>query len=348
MLDYLMNIFNIKIPINTDSQNRVDFNDAKGINCLYKLSSRDTYKKNSMLLNVNNLINEPLKDEYYVNLSTIERNFVLYGRKKMSTVYDLFHSYLITHDVIGEGITGNIIKCTNKNTGTTYALKILDRNPSSYREVYIQNYLTSQYIINLVDVFYDDTKIYAIMELANGGDVFDHLCEKKLTETNIMYLIYNISLLLNFIHGKGVIHGDIKLENVLISNNKLKLCDFGFSVFESRNRVKRYAYTLPYTAPEHLNEMRYSFKSDVWSLGIIAFYFFFNKFPFGYIDGMSKNDVQKCFATQQLRFPLCRKISPFFKSILISMLHYNEDIRIDIPSLINLLESKLIVKKLKM
>jgi serine/threonine protein kinase len=246
--------------------------------------------------------------------------------------------FIITDKIIGDGLSGNVYICYCKKKYKQYALKITKKTTNSYREIYIQSYLKCKNIINIIDLFLNEKKFYIILEYADRGDLFDNLKYKILNEDNILSIIYNISLIIRDIHLKKVIHGDLKLENVLIKNNKLCIADFGFSVFSNKNKLSKCFYTLPYTAPEQLDKNIFVYKSDIWSLGIIIYYFFYDKFPFEYDDNITNTyDTLQLFK-KDLYFPENKKCSDEFKKLIINTLKYNIEERFDIYQVIYYIE----------
>ena len=87
---------------------------------------------------------------------------------------------------------------------------------------------------------------------------------------------------LGYMHGKGIVHRDLKLENILVeANYNLKLADFGFATYKKINRLNSYKGTLTYMAPEIKEEKTYSGKQiDMFSTGVILFIIVVGIFPF--------------------------------------------------------------------
>jgi serine/threonine protein kinase len=95
-------------------------------------------------------------------------------------------------------------------------------------------------------------------------------------------------LALNYMHARGVIHRDLKLENIMVqwSSEKdkppsLKLCDFGFACFKQGKSSKRLRLGSPhYMSPEVVQFKEYDDRADVWSLGVITFMCLVGQQPF--------------------------------------------------------------------
>ncbi len=85
-------------------------------------------------------------------------------------------------------------------------------------------------------------------------------------------------------HEKGFMHRDLKLENVLIRDDVLKLCDFGLSkriLFEDQMTVSIHGGTKTHMAPEIYSCTYYNYKVDIWSLGVMLYNMLFFSHPFG-------------------------------------------------------------------
>ena len=120
-------------------------------------------------------------------------------------------------------------------------------------------------IIKILDYIEEGDKSYIIMEYASEGELFDRICRSKLTEKEARNLFSQLLDAVDYCHKKGILHNDIKLENILLQDSKIKLADFEFS-------GKPYCGSIPYAAPEVFQRKPlYNFKSDIWSLGIVLY-----------------------------------------------------------------------------
>jgi serine/threonine protein kinase len=94
-----------------------------------------------------------------------------------------------------------------------------------------------------VDVYEDKKKIYIVMELIEGGELFDYIIKRQIfTEAEAALIIYQIIYTINYLHECGIVHRDIKPENILIEMNEsgshcqnIKITDFGLSKMMSPN-----------------------------------------------------------------------------------------------------------------
>jgi serine/threonine protein kinase len=118
----------------------------------------------------------------------------------------------------------------------------------------------------------DNKSYFMINEYLEEGSLFDHLHKKKtvIDEERMLLIVEDIALGMNYLHGRKVLHCDLKSSNVLIDSNwNVKLCDFGLSKLkDDKNNFGRVG-TPHWMAPEILREKEYTEKSDVYSFGMI-------------------------------------------------------------------------------
>lgn len=123
--------------------------------------------------------------------------------------------------------------------------------------------------------FVEKGVLIIIMEYCEVGDLAYHIKKKKaknerFTEDEILNWFIQIAIALEYIHGRKVIHRDIKTSNIFLTGNgTVKLGDFGISkVLENTNEAAMTVVGTPYyMSPEVCESKPYTFKSDVWALG---------------------------------------------------------------------------------
>eukprot|EP00756_Hemistasia_phaeocysticola_P037363 Hpha_TRINITY_DN16692_c1_g1::TRINITY_DN16692_c1_g1_i4::g.180253::m.180253/K08794/CAMK1; calcium/calmodulin-dependent protein kinase I len=190
-------------------------------------------------------------------------------------------------EFLGKGTFATVKQGVNKTTGQKVAVKIIDKNnidvkiESLKTEVKILMNVKHENIVNLLDVFEDDGKVYLIMELMVGGELFDRICNdypNGYSEKQASELIRQMIVAVQYFHGKGIIHRDLKPENLLFATKEdsslIKISDFGLAKIWSGDTLVKTACGSPnYVAPEVLlNDMRgYTFAVDMWSLGVILY-----------------------------------------------------------------------------
>jgi calcium-dependent protein kinase len=187
---------------------------------------------------------------------------------------------------LGEGTYGTVCKGVNKSTNQIRAIKSIaktsmqDKNLKRFQqEIRIMKSLDHPNIVKLFETFEDGRNIYLVMELCQGGELFDRiLAEGHFSEKQAAELMKQILGCIYYLHENGYMHRDLKPENFLfMENNKpiegstLKIIDFGLSCpFKKGQKMKTKAGTPYYVSPQVL-EGNYDQACDVWSCGVIMY-----------------------------------------------------------------------------
>lgn len=186
---------------------------------------------------------------------------------------------------LGRGEFGVTYLATDKSTGEVFACKSISKKKlrtrvdieDVRREVEIMKHLPNHpNIVSLKDTYEDDNAVHLVMELCEGGELFDRIVARgHYTERAAAAVTRTIVEVIQMCHKHGVMHRDLKPENFLFGNKKesapLKAIDFGLSVFfkpgERFNEIVGSPY---YMAPEVLKR-NYGQEVDVWSAGVILY-----------------------------------------------------------------------------
>ena len=193
--------------------------------------------------------------------------------------------YNIKNKILGEGASG--IVCIGEKNGVQYAIKMIKKEKIKslkpfILEAEISLQLKHENIISYYEIFEDFQYITYIMDLGEGGDLFDFIigCPLGHLPADIVIdLLIQIFSVVDYLHSvKGIVHRDLKPENFMIkidSNNKpqLKLIDFGFATYIPKNgeKIREYLGTREYAAPEIIQEDGYLEKVDEWAIGVIMY-----------------------------------------------------------------------------
>ncbi|KAL7408981.1 kinase-like domain-containing protein, partial [Mrakia frigida] len=188
--------------------------------------------------------------------------------------------------VIGEGTYGLVHLCTHRLTSTRCAIKKIPKalTSSLTREIHHHRRLHHPNICQLLEVLATESHIYLVTELCAGGELFDYLVERgRLPEHEARRIFGELGLAVGYMHSMGVVHRDLKLENVLLDGElKVKLGDLGFvREWESGRLLETFCGTTGYASPEMLTGKKYVGEEvDVWSMGIILYCLLCGGLPF--------------------------------------------------------------------
>jgi len=141
-------------------------------------------------------------------------------------------------------------------------------------------------VVAYYNYYYGDTHIYLAMELVAGGELYYYVQQHgKLTEEKACSFFRQLVSALIYCHEQGVVHRDIKLENLLLTEDhkQLKLSDFGFSrTFGQNELLSTVCGSCQYAAPEMTAETGYCAPpADVWSAGVVLYAMVYGAMPFG-------------------------------------------------------------------
>lgn len=191
---------------------------------------------------------------------------------------------------LGKGKYGRVYMAREKSSQFIVALKVILKSKLKgfqsksqlRREIEIQSNLRHPNILRMYGYFYDNKKVYLILEFCSGGELYTRLLKKAwFSESTAAKMIVEIADALGFCHSKNVIHRDIKLENLLIGENgKIKISDFGWSVHAPSSRRLTVCGTPEYLAPEIVDKQEHDKRIDMWSLGVLLYEFLVGAPPF--------------------------------------------------------------------
>jgi p90 ribosomal S6 kinase len=127
--------------------------------------------------------------------------------------------------------------------------------------------------------YLNGTKIYLVLELCRGGELFDKILSKRfLTEREAAGTMKVIAGVVDYLHRNGVVHRDLKPSNILYADGSdrpeaLRIIDFGFAkqLRDENGLLMTPCYTANYAAPEVLKRQGYDAACDIWSLGVLLY-----------------------------------------------------------------------------
>ena len=185
----------------------------------------------------------------------------------------------------------------NVKTGERVAVKILKeevfrdakRRKQLQREITVMHRLKSRHIVHLLEVYNTGKRLYLVLELCTGGELFDHIIDVgRFPESTARRYFQQLLAGVCSMHAHHVSHRDLKPENMLLdSEGRLRISDFGFSaVMDSDDLLKTAVGTPEYVAPEVVSMLLSDAtaydgrKVDVWSCGVILYVMLCGCFPF--------------------------------------------------------------------
>ena len=223
--------------------------------------------------------------------------------KKTSQVFS--HRYEILQ-YLGEGGIGKVYRAQDRWMGKDVALKVLTtdvENPSLLdsfkREFLLLSQLKHPGVVEVLDFGYsEDAKKpgrlspYFTMEFVEGkslGEAFTNLLDPQQAPAEfekLSHLIWQICDVLEFLHLRGMVHCDLKPDNLKVIDKvfRLKILDFGLAEKIGSKRGRETKGTLPYMAPEMFLEEPLDERTDLYSLGVILYELVTSKLPFPFDD----------------------------------------------------------------
>jgi serine/threonine protein kinase len=205
--------------------------------------------------------------------------------------------YRLGH-LLGEGGMGRVFEVRHTRLEKAFALKLLhphltsdpDLRRAFFREAKYASGLQHPNLISVVDFGEDrDYGPYMVMELAKGKLLSDYLEAREfLSVRRATDIVLQLAEVLDFVHSQGIVHGDIKPQNVLLCREagenrrryKVKLIDFGLAMDQRGPRTGRIFGTPEYLAPELGKKGAVEHTADVYSLGVLLFELLAGTVPF--------------------------------------------------------------------
>jgi serine/threonine protein kinase len=198
---------------------------------------------------------------------------------------------------IGEGGFSNVLSCMHvpsktwmaiKETNICNVVKFQSGLQMISSEVEILSSLGEfPFIINMLFAFYDVKHMYIVLDLHQGADLRYHIRKNNVpNERMAAYLMICMSAALHYIHKRGILHRDVKPENIIFSGSGVPyLTDFGVS-YQHRDHTteiicSKSSGTRQYLAPEVFTKCnRHGVEADFWSLGIVLYEAMYSRRPF--------------------------------------------------------------------
>ena len=312
------------------------------INTLKKLKEYINYEKNSSKniekIKIYNEKGMEIDDADVENLINNELLYISFDNSNFN-ILNYVNQYQIIKPIKSGGY-GEVLLGKNVLTNKLISIKRInikgfstdDLYNISRESLYLSN-LKHKNIIKMYCSYQYKDYLYNIMDYAEGGELSQLInSDIEIPEFKIKDIFKQIIEGVKFIHGKNVIHRDLKPNNILFLDKEkthIVIIDFGISgISNGLNKEIIKAGTFKFTPPEILskNNFQSSNKIDIWSLGVILYLMYFKKYPF---DGENNKEIRKKVERDELKFPIGIKIRKSLVNLLRGMFEKNAKRRID-------------------
>lgn len=236
-----------------------------------------------------------------------------------------FQEHYTLKEKVGKGAYAEVFKCTRKDSGTIYAVKVVDKSKTGPKDVEDLSHEIKvmsavgyhPHVVQMIEYFSTPHHLYIVLDYLDGGMLFDRIVQMKhYSEMNASGLIRNLLSALSHLHARNIIHRDLKPENLLLRHNKAsavaassKLTDVCLADFGLAGYIPSTACcgSPSYIAPEVISvgyyqtrTTPYDSKCDIWSLGVITYILLTGKMPF---HGATFKETFKKITTNSWEYP---------------------------------------------
>ena len=238
-------------------------------------------------------------------LSRIEMNIPVFQESLITQNFGSPDKYYKKLRNLGSGSYGTVYLAKNILKENLVAIKVIEKIPSNIiddmeikNEINILKTLSHPNIVKIYEFFDTALNYYIVTEYCKKGELFEYI-NNKYSERQLAVLFYQVFSGLCYLHEKKILHRDLKLENLMISEIErdintgeeyfwIKIIDFGTAkIFERKKKEKEIIGSSYYIAPEVLKK-NYNEKCDTWSVGVILYMTLTGVPPF---DGENDEDI---------------------------------------------------------
>ncbi|KAI0565303.1 Calcium-dependent protein kinase [Gracilaria domingensis] len=254
---------------------------------------------------------------------------------RIDNFYELGH-------VLGEGSFATVRMACDVESRQQFAIKIIHKDMYKQeelqwlmREVKIMMNVQHANIVDTYDIFDSRDQLHLVIEYMAGGELFDIIADQgHLSEQSASIVMRDIIKGIEYLHDIGVVHCDIKPENILCKSKQwpynVKLCDFGLANFfdkHNNNSMTETIGTPGYVAPEVVRRQPYGPPVDMWACGVVLYVMLSGRMPF-----YGRDDIQclRRTANGEYSFPQreWEDVSEDAKSLVRSLLQIRPELRL--------------------
>ena len=303
-----------------------------------KIGRKKKNERNSLSIGQTLLSNSTKLDKDFLDKVKLGRENLTKIKKELFT-----KDYEVIGD-LGNGSYGSVKKVRHRQLKEYRAMKIIPKkNETAQIEIEIMRKISHPHIVNIFDIYEDTKKYYIMMELFDGGELFEAISEQgTFTEQDCAHIMKQIISAVNYLHSKYIMHRDLKPENIMLTHKlskknkkyEVKIIDFGTAkIFTKGQKETKFIGTSYYIAPEVLKES-YDEKCDVWSTGVIMYILLCGYPPF---NGNSNDEIYHNIQNSQPYFhgEDWKDITPEAIDLLQNMLNKNPNKRYSAEKCLN-------------
>ena len=326
----------VKEPSELKNSEYLTLNGNEGENILEPEQKKFVRKgKRSTTLKERTKLSQKLLAEE-MNLQVKQENLIIQEKGNPSKKYK-------PTKLLGTGSFGSVYEAKNTIFQNIVAMKVINKDPNNSldeqeirNEIDILKKLSHPNIVKIYEFYISNSHYYIVTEFCRDGELFSYI-KNKYSERQLAVLFYQVFSGLWYLHDNKILHRDIKLENIMISQKEkdyetgeelfwVKIIDFGTAkIFEKNKKEKDVVGSSYYIAPEVLQQ-NYNEKCDTWSVGVILYMMLVGRAPF---DGKDDEEIilKINSADYNSKEPKLMKHSPEVRDLVSKLLQKDTDKR---------------------